>query len=310
MPIFGDRTITPVEWPRLKAFVGLEPSDIEILKTLEPIAEQAVDLIIDEIYEVFLRFDETHVLLKQEGTLERLKQAQRKYFLELFSGDYGERYLASRLRIGEVHHHVGLTPQWYLTAYCHYLRLFRPHLFKNMDTERALIALDALERVIALDQSLAISTYVAVGSQAKEDLISQQHAEIIEISTPVVQVWNGIILATIIGTLNSERSRLFMERLLEKIVDTRSSIALIDITGVPAIDTATAQHLIDTISAVRLLGSHVVITGVSPAIAQTLVHLGIDLTGVNTRASLAAGLRVALDMMNLEVKASGTGNNQ
>lgn len=302
MPIDGEKTITLEEWPRLKAFVGLDQNDIDILKSLRPLAEQAVDPMIDEIYEIFIRFDETHSLLRKAGTLDRLKNSQREYFLELFSGDYGDAYFESRLRVGQVHHHVGLTPQWYLTAYCHYQRIFRPYIFNNLEPAAAMKAFDSVHRIITLDKSLAINTYVATGAQAKEELISQQHAEIIEISTPVVQVWDGVVLATIIGTLNSDRSRMFMERLLECVVNTRSPVALIDITGVPTIDTATAQHLIDTISAVRLLGSHVVITGISPAIAQTLVHLGIDLTGINTRASLAGGLRVALDMLNLEIQ--------
>jgi len=101
--------------------------------------------------------------------------------------------------------------------------------------------------------------------------------------------------------MDSSRTQQFMERLLETIVATNSPIALIDITGVPQIDTATAQHLIDTINAVKLLGSQVIITGVRPAIAQTLVHLGIDLSGIITRPTMALGLKVALDKLNINV---------
>ncbi|WP_257790609.1 STAS domain-containing protein [Mariprofundus aestuarium] len=110
-----------------------------------------------------------------------------------------------------------------------------------------------------------------------------------------------MVAAPIIGTLDSHRTQLFMERLLESIVETRSPVALVDITGVSAIDTATAQHLIDTINAVKLLGAEVIITGVSPSIAQTLVHLGIDLSGIYTRSSLADGLKQALEMLNKSV---------
>jgi rsbT co-antagonist protein RsbR len=99
-----------------------------------------------------------------------------------------------------------------------------------------------------------------------------------------------------------------MERLLQRIADTSSPVALVDITGVPAIDTQTAQHLIETISAVRLLGAEVVVTGVRPSIAQTLVHLGIDLSNISTRSSLSAGLRTALELLNLKVCA-GNGND-
>ncbi len=136
-----------------------------------------------------------------------------------------------------------------------------------------------------------------------EERIQQQSREIMELSTPVMQVWQGVVVAPLIGSLDSQRTQQFMERLLNRIVETNSPLALVDIMGVPTIDTQTAQHLIETISAVRLLGAQVVLTGVRPAIAQTLVHLGIDLSGILTRSSLAAGLRVALDMLNLQVVA-------
>jgi len=135
-----------------------------------------------------------------------------------------------------------------------------------------------------------------------DEKLKKQTQEIMEMATvPVVQVWEGIVLVPLIGMLDSQRTQQLMERLLHRVTETSSPIALVDITGVPAIDTQTAQHLIETISAVRLLGADVVLTGVRPVIAQTLVHLGIDLSNVITRASLAAGLRMALEILNLKV---------
>ena len=134
-----------------------------------------------------------------------------------------------------------------------------------------------------------------------EEQIKKQSKEIMELSTPVMQVWQGVVVAPLIGSLDSQRTQQFMERLLDRIVETNSPVALVDIMGVPTVDTQTAQHLIETISAVRLLGAQVVLTGVRPAIAQTLVHLGIDLSGIMTRSSLSAGLQVALDILNLKV---------
>jgi PAS domain S-box-containing protein len=136
------------------------------------------------------------------------------------------------------------------------------------------------------------------------DIIQQQAQEILEVSTPVMQVWEGILVAPLIGTLDSQRTQQFMERLLERIVETNSPVVLVDITGVPTIDTQTAQHLIDTISAVRLLGAQVILTGVRPPIAQTLVHLGVDLSTVTTRSSLSAGLSVAMNDLGLKVTSS------
>ena len=139
------------------------------------------------------------------------------------------------------------------------------------------------------------------GRKQAEDQIKQQSKEIMELSTPVMQVWQGVVVAPLIGSLDSQRTQQFMERLLGRIVETNSPVALVDIMGVPTIDTQTAQHLIETISAVRFLGAQVVLTGVRPAIAQTLVHLGIDLSGIITRASLSAGLQVAFDILKLKV---------
>lgn len=133
-----------------------------------------------------------------------------------------------------------------------------------------------------------------------EEKIKKQAQEILEMAAvPVVQVWEGIVLVPLIGTLDSQRTQHLMERLLERISETGSPVALVDITGVPAVDSQTAQHLIETISAVRLLGAEVIMTGIRPSIARTLVHLGVDLTTVITRSSLSAGLRLALENPNL-----------
>jgi PAS domain S-box-containing protein len=138
--------------------------------------------------------------------------------------------------------------------------------------------------------------------RAIEDRLRKQAQEIMEMATvPIVHIWDGVVLVPLIGTLDSNRAQQLMERLLERIMKTGSPVAVLDITGVPTVDTQTAQHLIETVSAVRLLGAEVILTGVRPVIAQTLVHLGIDLSNIITRSSLMAGLRMALDIMNLAV---------
>ena len=134
-----------------------------------------------------------------------------------------------------------------------------------------------------------------------EEIISRQAQEILEVSTPVIQVWEGIVSVPLIGTLDSMRTQQLMEQLLQKIVETRSSVALLDVTGVPAIDSKTARYLIETISAVHLLGAEVVLTGIRPEIARTLVQLGINLSNVNTRSSFSAGLLFALNLLKLQV---------
>jgi rsbT co-antagonist protein RsbR len=130
--------------------------------------------------------------------------------------------------------------------------------------------------------------------RSREDIIRRQQDELLELSTPVVKLWDGVLAVPMIGTLDSGRTQLVMESLLQRIVETGSEIAIIDITGVPTVDTLVAQHLLKTVTAIRLMGADCIISGVRPQIAQTIVHLGIDLQGIVTKASLADALAHAL----------------
>jgi rsbT co-antagonist protein RsbR len=130
--------------------------------------------------------------------------------------------------------------------------------------------------------------------KSREQVIARQQQELLELSTPVVELWDNILALPLIGTLDSERTQVVMESLLERIVQTESTIAIIDITGVPTVDTLVAQHLLKTVAAARLMGADCIISGIRPQIAQTIVHLGVDLTSVITKASLADAFRVAL----------------
>jgi rsbT co-antagonist protein RsbR len=137
--------------------------------------------------------------------------------------------------------------------------------------------------------------------KSREGVISSQQQELLELSTPVVQLWDGVLALPLIGTLDSERTQVVMENLLTRIVETSSSIAIIDITGVPTVDTLVAQHLLKTIAAARLMGAECILSGIRPQIAQTIVHLGVELGDVITKATLAAAFRVALDRLGLGV---------
>lgn len=133
-------------------------------------------------------------------------------------------------------------------------------------------------------------TYV----KGREEVIQRQQREMMELSTPVVQLWENILALPLIGTLDSERTQVVMENLLHKIVETGAAIAIIDITGVPTVDTLVAQHLLKTVAAARLMGADCIISGIRPQIAQTIVHLGVNLSEVTTKASLADAFSIAL----------------
>jgi len=137
--------------------------------------------------------------------------------------------------------------------------------------------------------------------KSREAVIKRQQEELLELSTPVVKLWDGVLALPMIGTLDSQRTQVVMESLLQRIVDTGSEIAIIDITGVPTVDTLVAQHLLKTVTAIRLMGADCIISGVRPQIAQTIVHLGLDLQGVVTKANLADALALALRRLGVTV---------
>ena len=138
---------------------------------------------------------------------------------------------------------------------------------------------------------------------SREQVIVRQQQELLELSTPVVQLWDGILALPLIGTLDSARTLVVMENLLQKIVETGAAIAIIDITGVPTVDTLVAQHLLKTVAAARLMGADCIISGIRPQIAQTIVHLGVNLSNVTTKATLAAAFIVALQRTGKSVTA-------
>lgn len=160
---------------------------------------------------------------------------------------------------------------------------------------------DATVQLNRLLDSFSIVTFETF-IKGREEVILRQTDEITEISTPVIRVWDGILALPIIGTLDSARTQVVMENLLQEIVETGSSIAILDISGVPAVDSLVAQHLIKTVSATRLMGAECIISGIRPEIAQTIVHLGIDLSNIITKATLASALKFSFQSLKLEVK--------
>jgi len=146
------------------------------------------------------------------------------------------------------------------------------------------------------------STY----QRSREEVIARQQEELLELSTPVVKLWDGVLAVPMIGTLDSNRTQIVMESLLQRIVETGSELAIIDITGVPTVDTLVAQHLLKTVTAIRLMGADCIISGIRPQIAQTIVHLGVDLEGVTTKATLADALALAFKRSGLVVARAKT----
>jgi rsbT co-antagonist protein RsbR len=162
----------------------------------------------------------------------------------------------------------------------------------NVGNDSKLLAEEIWTATTLLDKLGLYTTEVF--QKSREELILRQQHEMLELSTPVVELWHGILALPLIGTLDSSRTQVVMQNLLEAIVGKEASIAIIDITGVPTVDTLVAQHLLKTVAAARLMGAECIISGIRPQIAQTIIHLGVDLGGVITKATLAHALQIAL----------------
>jgi rsbT co-antagonist protein RsbR len=169
-------------------------------------------------------------------------------------------------------------------------------LFDRLRTEMGgdaeMLADEIWQTTLLLDRLALFTTEVA--QKSRDEIILRQQQDMLELSTPVVQLWEGILALPLIGTLDSARTQVVMENLLQRIVETGASIAIIDITGVPTVDTLVAQHLLKTVAAARLMGADCIISGIRPQIAQTIVHLGVELSTVITKATLADAFAIAL----------------
>ena len=187
----------------------------------------------------------------------------------------------------------GFTPSQVATFIFSLKQALFKRITESLKSDPAALAGTLWDATISLD-ALGLHT-TEVFQQAREQIIARQQEELIELSTPVVQLWDGVLALPLIGTLDSERTQVVMESLLERLVATGSSIAVIDITGVPTVDTLVAQHLLKTVAAAQLMGADCIISGIRPLIAQTIVHLGLDLSEVTTKSSLADAVTVALE---------------
>lgn len=180
---------------------------------------------------------------------------------------------------------------------------FKRPLFKAVqkdlasDGARALSVVWVISVLVDKMAQWTVATY----QHTREDIIKRQQQDLLELSTPVIRLFEGVLAVPMIGTLDSSRTQVVMETLLQRIVETGSKLAIIDITGVPTVDTLVAQHLLKTVSAIRLMGAECIISGIRPQIAQTIVHLGIDLQGIATKANLADALEMAMAQQGFSV---------
>jgi rsbT co-antagonist protein RsbR len=290
------------ELKRRLAFFELTDEDFKRLTALKPFAERWTSEITEGLYELIMGQQESRAFFPDQATLARVKKLQNSYFLGLFSGTYDLNYVRDRLRVGTAHERIGMPPKLYLGAYRRYLALIHARLqdhFKGNDAE-AFKALSTIRKIIFFDMALAIDTYIS----AYLETMTRHQAAIRELSTPVIKVHDRILLLPIVGTVDTQRAHQIMETVLVQIVEQQAKVMILDIAGVPVVDTKVADHILKTTAAVQLLGAQTILTGISASVARTVVQLGVEITRVHTRSKLSEGIELALSIVGKKITSN------
>jgi rsbT co-antagonist protein RsbR len=248
------------------------------------------------------RLSETELRGQAKEFLGLLRRASQDGNLEDVRGSGWQEVLDALASLSRSRARQGFTPAQTASFIFSLKRPLFELLAKELGKDSAALAQESWTVTQLLDQ-LGLHT-ADVFLKSREETISRQQEEMLELSTPVVKLWDGVLALPMIGTLDSARTQIVMESLLQRIVEIGAEVAIIDITGVPTVDTLVAQHLLKTVTAARLMGAECIISGIRPQIAQTIVHLGVDLGDVLTKATLADAFAVALQRRGLSVSAS------
>jgi rsbT co-antagonist protein RsbR len=298
-PVEVGSDFTEQELLRRKEFLEFREEDVASLAGINDVAQRYASSVIEDFYKHLMSFEETRAFFRDPAVLERVKRAQQEYFLRLTRGNYDLAYAQNRLSIGAIHERIDLPVKAYLGMYNYYLRAVAGRLIEafRREPERAWSAFLSLMKLTFLDMGLAFDTYI----NARERTIREQREAIQELPTPVLPFREGMLLVPIIGLIDSVRARLLTEQLLGAIRDTRAKVVVIDITGVQAVDSKVANHMIQTVEAARLMGATAILAGVSPQIAQTMVTLGIDLGRMTTVGDLQSGIERAEALLGYTV---------
>ncbi len=282
---------------RRRAYFRITDEDLRRAAAVRELATVHNGEIVEALYRFILGHPESAAYFPDEATIARVKQLQRRYFLGLFSGQCDLGYVVDRVRVGATHEAIRMPARIYLGAYAVYLELIRDMLTSALPPDQARTTLDSLQRLVMFDTALAMDAYIA----AAEDTIVRHQAAVRELSTPVIRIFDRILLLPLVGTIDTGRAQQIMETILLRVSEEQARVVIIDISGVPVVDTKVAEHMILTTNAVRLLGAETVIAGISPVVAKTIVQLGISLPALATRGRLQEAIQLALQVTGRDV---------
>jgi rsbT co-antagonist protein RsbR len=232
-----------------------------------------------------------------EDTLARAQSASRRAWLEFFEADWSDEYIASRERIGEVHAQLQVEPRHYLAAMNKSVDIWLEEIYDGgLDVAEWPAFVASIRRVATMEASLVVDVY----SRRTGEVIAQQSRAMIDMSTPIAALWDGVLMLPIVGLLDSRRAEDIMQRMLEQIAEKQAIMFILDISGVAVVDTAVANHLIRMTKAAQLMGSDTIVSGLSASVARTIVELGIDVGDMRTTGTLQDALKLAFNRVGLE----------
>ena len=269
----------------LKQCYGLTDEDIKTIHQLGKSAEGRLDFYLERFYDWLEQRPEFRQFFTDEQRLRRAQGQQREYWRQFFTAKLDAAYLDRLKVLGSVHAQIGLPVEAYFAGVHVFLDLFSADVHSGkLDPGSASKgeAVSALTKLIHIDTVVVVSTY----NGHTQEIIAEQSSALMELSTPVSVLWDGILMLPIVGVVDSKRSQDIMNAMLKKIAEANARVMILDISGVNVVDTAVANYFIKMTKATMLMGCHCVLSGISPAIAQTIVALGIDLAEINTRGNL------------------------
>jgi rsbT co-antagonist protein RsbR len=288
------------EIQQLADLYTLGPDDLERIQSLGSVIEPKIEEHVGRFYNWLGQQPEYPQFFTSDELLARVKRDQAVYWQEFFSGRIDAAYVERRRGVGEVHARIGLPLPTYFAAMNLMLEIYSDATSTLPSVDRA-TAVSSLAKLIHFDTSLVVETF----SQIISETIAEQSRSLIAMSTPVTAIWRDILLLPIVGVVDSRRAQEIMAAMLAKISDTQSKVIILDISGVAVVDTAVANHLIKITKATKLMGCECTISGVSPAIAQTVVELGIDVGEIHTTATLRDALGSAFDRVGASLADRG-----
>ena len=282
----------------LLATYRLDDGDMGRIREFAQIAKPRMQEMVTEWYAWLQTQPEFDQFFSDTETLKRVQRLQDDYWLLFMSGFVDDEYIAMRRKVGEAHARIGLPLNTYFAGMNMFMELFgkcmREH---DMDDGARSRMEESVAKLLHLDTAVVVETY----NHLVEETLTAQAKSLMEMSTPVTQIWSGILLLPIVGIIDSKRARDIMNATLAKIGETQARIFILDISGVGVVDTAVANHLIKITRATRLMGCDCTISGVSPSIAQTIVDLGIDVGRIKTTSTMKDALADAFQRVGMEI---------